>query len=97
MVLFRELFVFFEFLLFLKPNLGISKPHRIENEVFLSTVRNNSELFKFYYPNFDNLIQLIDHLLLDHHLQTQKVDCRNSLTTLKVALQNKEEWALKCK
>ena len=67
---------------------------RIENDVFLRTVQNNSQLFKFYYPNYESSIQLIDHLLLD---PTRQVDCANSLLRLKAALQNKEDWALKCR
>lgn len=87
-----KVLMFFGFLWFLTANAVNCK--RIENDLFLRTVRNNSELFKFYYPNYENLLKLIDHLLPD---QAKNVDCKNSLLKLKVALQNKEEWALKCK
>lgn len=86
--------IFFGFLLFLYLGPSAVSCKRIENELFLRTVRNNSELFTFYYPNFESLVKLIDLLLLD---QLKDVDCANSLLKLKVALENKEEWALKCK
>lgn len=84
----------FSFLLILILKTGV-KCERIENEVFLKVIRNNSDAFKFYYPNYNNLLTLIDYVLFDESKNISG-DCENSLLKLKTGLNDKAEWALKC-
>lgn len=68
----------------------------LEKEIYLKTISTDQNIFKFYNPDFDNYVQLID-LILNDQDKNLTIDCETSLRTIKSGLDNKDEWALKCK
>lgn len=67
-----------------------------EKNVYLETILNNENAFKWFNPGWDQYLSLFDLILNDQN-RSISFECENSLRTIKRGLDAREEWALKCK
>lgn len=70
---------------------------RIENELYLKTIKTDKELFKFYNPDFDDYLKLVDFIIESYQSKNISDSCEASLHRLKDGLNKKEKFALECK
>ena len=63
--------------------------------IYLDQVSRNSQLREFYFPFYNQTLDLIDIVLNDEQRSTAET-CSNSLIHLRNGLLDFEEWAVKC-
>lgn len=74
----------------------ISPASSYDSSIYLDKINQSNQLQQFYFPYYNQTIDLIDLVLNDDQRQTGAL-CDNSLQQLRNGLVKLEEWALKCK
>lgn len=69
--------------------------HSLDNGVFQDNVHQSIQLRQFYFPYYNQTLDLIDTILNDQQRLTT-LNCDQSLIKFRNGLVNFEEWALKC-
>lgn len=67
----------------------------LNTNLYLNEVSKNHQLRQFYFPFYNQTLDLIDIVLKDQHRSTTET-CANSLVQLRNGLIKFDEWAIKC-